>query len=161
MTNGLRLGILLVAFCSYEAAAKDIFVSTTGDDANSGATSSSALKTLAAASAKAVAGDVVRILPGTYREAIKPVRSGTPGSPITYKRDGASNVVLTHTSTDGLLAALDIEGVSHIVVDGIDIDGVQPGPNAKVHHFAWIRKQRTSLYETATSSMQMRTTGSL
>ena len=46
MTNGLRLGILLLAFCSYEAAAKDIFVSTTGDDANSGATSSLALENI-------------------------------------------------------------------------------------------------------------------
>ena len=82
---------------------------------------------------------MVRILPGTYRETIKPTRSGTPGKPITYKRGRCVDVVLTHTSTAGMLAALDIEGVSHIVIDGIDVDGVQPGPSAKVHHFALIR----------------------
>ena len=140
MTNGLRLGVLLLSLTTYDASSRDIFVSTTGNDANSGDSSSTALKTLQKAAAEASTGDVVRILPGTYHEPIRPTRSGLPGKPITYKREGSSAVVLTHSSTGGLAAGLHVEGVSHIVFDGINVDGVQPGPNAKVERFAWIRE---------------------
>jgi len=139
MSHGARVAIVLFALLAVEAEGKEIFVSTTGSDGNSGATSLLALKTIAAATAKAEPGDVIQILPGRYEQSIAPTRSGVPGKPIAYKRFGSSPVVLTHTYTEGLRAAIDLYQVSHIVVDGIDVDGVKPGPDAKVLHFAHIK----------------------
>jgi hypothetical protein len=137
MKQGLALGGLLSALFFYDATARDYFVSTTGNDENSGASSSLALRTFAAASEKAAPGDVIRVLPGTYDETLKPTRSGMPGKPISYKRDGASPVVITPKSSG--MMGLHIEGVSHIVVDGINVDGVQPGPDARLSYFAQIK----------------------
>jgi hypothetical protein len=137
MTQWRRLGVLLGVLSCYDAMARDYFVSTTGNDDNSGASSSLALRTFAAASDKAAPGDVIRVLPGTYDETIKPTRSGMPGKPISYLREGASAVVITPKSAG--MMGLHIEGVSHIVVDGINVDGVQPGPNARLSYFAFIK----------------------
>jgi hypothetical protein len=131
----LAVGLLL---CAVQASARDIFVSTSGSDANPGDAPGRALRTIAAASQKAAAGDVVQIMAGRYQEPIKPVKSGAAGKPIIYRSHGTSPAILTHDDVGGLAHAIDINGKSYIVVDGIDVDGVARRPNARVHHFATI-----------------------
>ncbi len=121
------------------ALARDIFVSTTGKDSNSGSSPEQALRTIAAASDKAAAGDTIHLLPGRYNEAIKPTRSGSSGKPIVYRSYGPTPAILTHSSKNGLEEAISIHGRSYIVVDGIDVDGVKPGPNASVKYFVRVK----------------------
>ena len=69
------------------ASAKTIYVSGSAgraSDSNSGLSSSAPLKTLGRASELARPGDTVLIGAGTYREALRPYRSGAPGKTITY-----------------------------------------------------------------------------
>ena len=59
----------------------DIFVSPTGNDANSGALDEP-FATIARALSSSQPGDTVNLRAGTYREVVAPVRSGTAESPI-------------------------------------------------------------------------------
>jgi hypothetical protein len=61
------------------------YVSTSGNDANSGLTQSNAWQSLAKASREVLPGDTVRILPGTHYGLIRPIRSGLPGHPIVFE----------------------------------------------------------------------------
>jgi len=118
------------------ADARQIYVSPAGNDANSGLASTSPLKTIAAGSAKAEPGDVVNLAAGVYNEAIVPVRSGTSGSPITYRAMVDGKAVLSHNSVGGLDAAIRLVSVSHIVVEGVLVDGRRMAPEAVVNKFA-------------------------
>ncbi|MCI0625674.1 MAG: hypothetical protein L0387_29200 [Acidobacteria bacterium] len=129
------LGLLVL---SVNVGAKDIYVSTTGSDSNGGDAPGRALRTIKAASGKANAGDTVLLMPGRYQEAIVPARSGDGSRPIVYRSYGPEPAILTHVSSGGLDSAINISGLSHIVVDGIHVDGGKRGPNATVNHFATI-----------------------
>jgi hypothetical protein len=135
----LIVGVLLLAG---PAAAREIYVSPTGSDLRSGSAPRSALRTLAAATSRAGPGDTVVLLPGRYHEPLRPVRSGEAGRPIVFRSHGPQPAVLTHARTNGLRAAILVEGRSHIVIDGVHVDGVRPGPHAHVRHFAVIRDSR-------------------
>ena len=145
MTNSrIRLAAVLsvgaVLFAA-SAQAATIYVSPNGNDGNSGSAPASPLKSISAASNKASAGDRILLMSGTYSEPIRPVRSGQAGSPITYEKYGSDPVVIRGSATS-LRSAFDLTGVSHIVIDGIDIDGVAPRPNARIEHFATITNSR-------------------
>ena len=58
-----------------------------GDDANDGSTQALAKATVDAAASIAVAGDIVNIFPGTYREVVTAAAAGTSGNPIIYQGD--------------------------------------------------------------------------
>jgi hypothetical protein len=138
MKKSVLFGLLVVA--SATAGARDIYVSPTGNDKATGATSAVPLKTIAAAASLANAGDTVQLLPGRYKEAIVPVRSGTPERPITFRSAGPQPAVLTHDSKRGLPDAISISGVNDILIDGINVDGVASGSGARVDRFARIVK---------------------
>ena len=74
-------------------AAAEFHVSPTGLDSNAGSVALP-LRTIAAASTRLNAGDVCVIHAGTYRETLRPVRSGTAASPIIYRCAGDGAVVL-------------------------------------------------------------------
>jgi Right handed beta helix region/Protein of unknown function (DUF1565) len=65
------------------AAAADRYVAPTGADGNPG-TRAAPLKTISRADTVARPGDVVRVLPGVYRESVRTVASGTANARITY-----------------------------------------------------------------------------
>ena len=67
------------------ANAKDIFVATTGDDTSGTGTIELPFKTIQKAAKVAIAGDVVQVRTGIYRETVIPTKSGTAGSPITFQ----------------------------------------------------------------------------
>jgi hypothetical protein len=131
-----HFSILLVISlcCPAVSLAKDIYVSPTGDNKNSGSSSTSALSTIAAASARAAAGDTVYLLSGTYSESLIPVSSGTASAPITYKSYGAGHAVISNVNV-GIL----ISSQSYIIVDGINVSGLSPAPQATVGTFVVVQ----------------------
>lgn len=134
-----ELGVAAILLSmSAVAAAKDIYVSPSGSDSNAGSSSSAALKTIAAASRQAYAGDTVWLTAGQYSESIIPARSGTSSSPITYKRYGTGSAKIIDASSGANETAIYISGLSDIVIDGIDADGVQNGPSANLNSFVTI-----------------------
>ena len=97
--------ILLAAvpvLCLLSADAKTIYVSNAGSDKNPGS-AKAPFKTIAFASRKALPGDTVKILPGTYREQITFTRSGKKGAPITISGTrGKKGEFLTIVESDGV-----------------------------------------------------------
>ena len=129
----MSLWLLPVALgASALAGAKDIYVSPSGSDSNPGTKSAAPLRTIAAASAKASAGDTVHLAAGQYTEAIVPTASGTAGQPITYS--GAGQAVITNVKI-GIL----VSSRAFLVFDGISVDGQSPGPDANVRTFAAVQ----------------------
>lgn len=81
-----RSFIMIVAFFSLISsswAATTYFVANNGNDANSGTSINTPLKTIQKAMGKVVAGDTVYVRGGTYREEISAYRGGTSGNYVT------------------------------------------------------------------------------
>lgn len=125
---------LLASLSAGSALADDIYVSPSGDDNNSGTSASAALRTIAAASARAKAGDTVNLAAGQYSESIVPVASGSAGKPITYRSSQQGSAVITNVSI-GIL----VSSQSYVTFDGISVNGVNQAPNATVRVFAAIQ----------------------
>ena len=88
----LRASGALILSATLGAIAADYYVSPTGNDANTG-TAAAPLRTVQAGVKKAVAGDTVRVKPGTYRESVTLSTSGTSTKPITIIGDGGRPVI--------------------------------------------------------------------
>ena len=80
---------------STTASRHEFHVSAAGDDAHDG-TRSRPLRTISAAAARAVAGDVITVHAGVYRERIAPPRGGTSDATrIVYQAAPDEHVVIT------------------------------------------------------------------
>jgi gliding motility-associated-like protein len=89
----LLLMVFMVSVCySY---ARDYFVGGTGASDNNPGTAAQPFATIQKAASVAVAGDVVKIRSGTYRETIVVANSGSPGNPITFQPDQGATVVIS------------------------------------------------------------------
>jgi hypothetical protein len=110
-----------------------LYVSTTGNDSNSGSKNAPFL-TINKAAQVAVAGDVVVVKPGTYRPTLKiaPLNSGTADKPIIYQAEVKGEVIIDGSeSADGTKedrrGLITIDGFSAstprswIVIDGFTI----------------------------------------
>jgi len=79
------LTLILCAFLAHSAFSKEYFVSQAiGDDKNKG-TQKSPFKTIQRAADIAVAGDIITVAEGVYREKIVPKNGGKEGKPIVYQ----------------------------------------------------------------------------
>lgn len=119
---------------SIGAQAKTIYVSPSGSDQNPGTSASVPLRTIAAASARATAGDTVYLLAGQYNEAIVPANSGTATAPITYRSATDSPAVISNVKI-GIL----VSSKAYLVLDGISINGGSASPDASVNTFVVIQ----------------------
>lgn len=100
------------------AFAADYYVSTSGNDSNSGA-SASPWRTLQKAANTVAPGDIVHVADGTY-VGMNLTRSGSAGSPITFKAEGANVLVnQRNASTDDII---NLEGASYVIVDGFVVE---------------------------------------
>jgi hypothetical protein len=90
----LLVVVALFASLSPVRAATNYYVATTGNDANPG-TSASPFRTIQKCADVMVAGDTCLVRSGTYRETVTPARSGTSGSPITYRPDTGATVTVS------------------------------------------------------------------
>ena len=111
----LNIAIIIVLMCSASWADTYYIDNADGNDNNSGS-QSTPWKTIGKANSALQAGDTVYIAKGTYKETIRPSRSGEKGSYITYSRKGNDKVIITGVS-DGV----NLADRSYIVIDGIHI----------------------------------------
>ncbi|HEV7301501.1 MAG TPA: Ig-like domain-containing protein [Tepidisphaeraceae bacterium] len=95
------------------------YVSTSGNDKNSGGSTSSAFRTIGKAASIAGAGDTVVILPGTYRESVGLKNSGTATAPITFKAQKPGTVFIDGADHMGGWSR---EGSSHVYSTKWDLD---------------------------------------
>lgn len=116
---------------------------------------------VARAAGAAVAGDVVRILPGTYVGTVRPASSGTPDAPIRYlapqggvtiDAGGASAaiklVAVTDVAFEGIVATgASVQGVwayqtQRITLDGLTVRG-NGGPGIQVRESTAVTVSRS------------------
>lgn len=89
-----------------EGAGRLIYVSSSGNDNNSGSISKP-LRTIQAAVDRATSGDTIYVRQGTYAEAVRIARSGTSGNPITIRAyPGESPVIDGRAGVDCLNCGL-------------------------------------------------------
>jgi hypothetical protein len=98
------LAFLAVLLFASAASAATYYVSTSGSDTNNGLSAGAPWRTIAKANATLVAGDVVRISPGTYPDVIQPTANGTSANRITYVGNLAnpSSVSVSSIQTNGM-----------------------------------------------------------
>lgn len=93
VTGGV-LGLLGLAAAAHAATYVVDNGSPAAADANPG-TREAPFKTIAAAAARAVAGDEVVVRPGLYRESVTLTNSGAPGRPIVFRSEEPLRAVLS------------------------------------------------------------------
>jgi len=92
------LGIALGVFLTLSANATNYYVATNdanASDSKDGKTLTTPFKTIQKAATVAVAGDVVFIRAGVYRETITPTNSGTEASPIVFQAYNGEEVTIS------------------------------------------------------------------
>ena len=123
--------LTILSFSSTVWAATYYVSGATGSDGNPG-TLSSPWKTIAKASSVLQSGDTVLIRKGTYKEMIKPARSGVAGKYITYARYNAEEAIIT-----GVYDGVDLRGRSYIILDGLKV--------LNVGHY-WVNMRESSTH---------------
>ena len=84
----LRITILILfTVCSHSLFATVYYVGGTGSSDSNPGTATQPFATIQKAASIAVAGDIVNIRPGVYRETVVPANSGSPGNPIIFQAD--------------------------------------------------------------------------
>lgn len=111
-----------------EAAVSELWVDAThGDDGSRGTTPSAAFRTIQKAADEAGPGTTVHILPGVYRESVRPPVDGLADAPIAFVAEQGPGTVVVRGSEPS--SSLDWEPLSG---DSIDLPGgVSP---ANVHY---------------------------
>ena len=144
MHTGLRTmlaGWLLSLLGALPATAADYWVKNGGNDPSDGLTQGTAWATLNHAAAIVNPGDTVHVLDGSY-QGFDLRRSGTAGSPITFKAEG-TNVQITAdngTTADGI----NIENAAYVVVDGFIVNNrTRAGIRTAVSQFVTVRNCHT------------------
>ncbi|MCD6404337.1 MAG: right-handed parallel beta-helix repeat-containing protein [Planctomycetes bacterium] len=100
-----------------------LHVAVDGKDENDGTAPESALRTLAAASLRAVPGDTVLVHPGVYAEKLRLWCGGlSKEKPLTFRSTERGEAVIDLGRV--LPGAIAVENLSHIVIDGFRIKGV-------------------------------------
>jgi hypothetical protein len=104
---------------------KHLWVSPTGNDSNSGSSSSAPFKTISAAMAKADPGTAVMVKAGSYTDSIR-VKSGTTDKPVwLVSADGEGAAKITASSPDKPVVYG--FGNDNIVIKGLEIIGGMDG----------------------------------
>ena len=88
------LSVLIVVSLYDNTFARDNFVGGAGASDNNPGSATQPFATIQKAASVAVAGDVIKIRSGTYRETIVP-NSGTAGNPIIFQPDAGATVVIS------------------------------------------------------------------
>jgi hypothetical protein len=111
----LLTALTFLMMCSASWAATYYIDGTNGNDTKSGS-QSAPWKTIGKANSTLRAGDTVYIKKGTYKQTIRPSRSGEKGSYITYARNGNDEVIITGVS-DGV----NLVNRKYVIIDGLKI----------------------------------------
>jgi hypothetical protein len=127
------VGLVMLAFLAsanalYAQTGRQLFVSTSGNDANSG-TQLQPFRTIQHAADVVAAGDVVTVADGVYTGSCGGAivclsRGGSAGNPVTFRaehRGGAKLDGRNNTNTDGIVFQ---STANYVVIDGFEIYGV-------------------------------------
>ncbi len=115
--------VMITLLSAAAGAAGDgrLFVSPQGFDGNSGDLAHP-LRSIRAAAARARAGDLVVVAPGTYRESVVLSRSGKPGLPIVFR--GLPGAVMLSPDPSASRSAFDVRSnVAYVTVQGFEMAG--------------------------------------
>ena len=126
-----------LAFVGTRALATDYWVKNGGNDGAGGTSVAAAWATLPHAAAVVAPGDTVHVLDGSY-QGFYLTTSGTSAAPITFKAEGAAVQITADnpTTPDGI----NLEGASHVVIDGFVVDGrTRAGVRAVTASFVTVR----------------------
>lgn len=104
-----------------EGIGHQLYVSTTGSDANPG-TAQAPFRTIARAAAAAVPGSTVHVLPGVYEGGFKTVANGTADAPIRYRSDKKWEAKLVPPDHGTSEIAWDNRG-DYVTIEGFEVDG--------------------------------------
>ncbi len=107
--------ILLIGFMN--SYGESYFVAKNGDDSNPG-TFIEPFLTINKAAKSAVAGDIVYVREGTYKERVLPINSGKPGKLITYKNFENEQVII---DASGLGQGIMLAGAYYIRIQGFTV----------------------------------------
>jgi parallel beta-helix repeat protein len=115
----LRLLVAILMDGIHFTHAAEFFVSTTGNNANSG-TSNSPWRTLQYAAGEVGPGDRVVVRPGNYT-GFHLTTSGLPNSPIRFFAEPGVHITQRNPVTDD---GINLEGASYITIDGFNVAGM-------------------------------------
>lgn len=118
--------ILLLAFvCNFSFGQTNYFVSTMGNNANSGTSIATPWATIQKAANSVTPNSIVNILAGNYNELITINTSGTIGNPITFKNYQNDIVTISgagfSASYNNIIA---INSKSNLVFDGLILENL-------------------------------------
>jgi len=134
---GAFLWSALVLVSATSASGATYWVSPSGDDDNDGLSLANAWETLQHAADEVGPGDTVRVQDGDYAGFYLET-SGTAAQPITFLAE-SPNVEITEdndTTPDGI----NLEGASHVVIDGFTVNGrTRAGVRAVLAEFVTVR----------------------
>lgn len=125
-TGHILLGARLFVLSAPCAGASNIYVATTGSDANPG-TQDSPLLTISRADSAARPGDTIHVAPGIYQVSAP----GAQDAGIQTKQSGTASARIIYVSTVKRAAKIVLSGTgiawnskgSHVDIDGFDISG--------------------------------------
>jgi len=100
-----------------------LYVSTTGSDSNTGA-SSSPLKTITKAAQLAQPGDTVLVHGGTYNGNVTISKNGTASAPITFKPVDGEHVIIDGSQTAANSTLVSISG-DYVTFQGFEVRNAQ------------------------------------
>jgi len=126
--------ITYLTIMSGQVYAADYYISKSGHDSNIG-TLEEPWNTLSKANSTLTAGDTVFIRDGEYQEIIRPSRSGSKDSYITYAGYLDENPVFTNVSGG---VAIDLSDRSYIKIESLKVEGKKLPPNANLKKWVTI-----------------------
>ncbi len=128
-TNYLRCQLVLAAviltMSSPAFGQMNYFVSTTGNNGNSGTAIDQAWQTIQYACDHASAGDIINVLAGTYYESINITTSGSPGNLLTLQNYNSDEVIVSGSNLPAYGYLLKIENQSYLRIYGIKFSDYQ------------------------------------
>lgn len=112
--------VVLACTLASSASGAGYWVKNGGDDGADGLSTATAWATLVHAADQVAPGDTVHVLDGSY-QGFYLTTSGTAGSPITFRAEGAGAQITADnpTTPDGI----NLEGASWVVIDGFVVNG--------------------------------------
>ena len=104
-----------------DEAAATYYLSPEGDDSAAGTSRKAPWRTFAEATARMKPGDTLFLLPGRYREILRPRTGGTSDHPVTIRAEKPGEAILD--MAESLQVAVEILNVNHVTIDGLRIAG--------------------------------------
>lgn len=119
------LSVLLFVAIITSFGQTNYYVSTTGNNNNSGTSTNQAWQSIQYSANNVLPGDTINIMAGTYNEKIDLTVSGSADNYITFKNYDSQNVILSGTSLPAYEYIMKIENTDYIRVSGLKFQNYQ------------------------------------